>query len=153
MHVCMCVHTYVHTYVCMYVCTYFCMCYLNMNVCTCACVCVCVLHISKDAFILVNIDCLLDKSIESVTTIYALFGVMKHSSLIICISCYLNNSYIYHLCTDVNQHHIVRSAVAIRASLIYSFNIRPFRDEILTAIFILFSTRLLISVLFVIFKM
>ena len=44
-----------------------CMCYLNMNACTCACVYV--LHISKDAFILVSVDCLPDKSIGSVTTI------------------------------------------------------------------------------------
>ena len=38
-----------------------------MHVRTCACVHV--LHISKDAFILVSVDCLPDKSIESVTTI------------------------------------------------------------------------------------
>ena len=107
---------------------YVCMCYLNKNVCTCAVLCG--LHTCKDIFILVSIDCLPDKPIESVTTIYALFGVMKHNSLVLCISCYLINSYVYHLsmlciyaciCTDVNQNHIVRSAVAICASLIYLF--------------------------------
>ena len=68
--------------------TYVCMCYLNMNVCAFACVCVCVLHIYKYVFILVSMDRLPDKSVESVTTIYLCFVWCHEAQFLSCMLLY-----------------------------------------------------------------